>query len=322
MDLYEKYIIELGKKYLFDENYNIIIDDFTKINPDRLEFLYDEFLTIKEKSTSLLSDLQHIEGRFCYDSQRIIYSVKTLEYELDDISKLTPSKINENYVSHLKKLKSLLEGYNFEDYINTIPLDNRDYKFYEFTRIPPKGSLLDYRRKGKVLWELDDKEYWSFLRKLWNNSNGINFSNGFNFYESVKKRKTGNEFFMTYDERIEFEKLPEEITIYRGYVDRFNPKEISHSIQEENEFSKKWKEIYKNSIIRIEENGGFSYTLSKTIGLKYVEKYKQYNRIDEYGYICESKLFEITIPKKFVLGLLNHNQEQEIVIILDYLSYY
>jgi hypothetical protein len=322
MDLFEKYIIKLGKNYLFDENYDIVIYDITKINPNKLDLLYDEFLIVKEKSVLLLSDLQNIKGEFCFDTQRVIYSIKTLEFELKDISKLTPSKINENYVSHLKKLKNLLEEFNFEEYINIIPEEYKTYKFLNFTEIPGK-SILGYNRNFRELWELDDEEYWKFLRKLWNNSIGINFLNGFNYYKSVKNRKTGSEFFMTYDERIEFEKLPEEITIYRGYVDSYDPKEISYSSQNESEFTKKRNEIQKNSIRRIINNGGFSFTLSKTIGLKYVEKYKQYNRINEYGYVCESKLFEITIPKKFVLGLLNHNQEEEIVVILlDHLHYY
>ena len=308
MDLFEKYIIEQGKNYLFDRDFDIIINDFTKVNPENLESLHEEFLTIKEKSSLLLSDLQNIRGRFCFDTQRVIYSTGALEYELDDISKFTPSKINEHYVSHLKKLKKLLENSNYVEYLNSIPKHSRVYKFSEFTRKPKQGSSLGYWRSGKELWELNDEKFWSFLRELWNNSNGINFSNGFNFYKSVIERKTGREFFMTEYERNEFEKLPEEITIYRGYVDRYDPSELRKKIW----LGKRGLEI----------NGGFSFTLSQSIGLKYVERYKQYNRVDEYGYVCESKLFEITIPKKFVLGLLNHKQEQEIVIVLDNLPYY
>lgn len=316
-------------KFEVNENFNgeisIRHNEFIEIN-DIENYSIDEindFFNENKKNIDWVKNINNDLRNSIIKEKNGIISILHNSFELNDVLKYSPTEVNEKFSTHIIKQKDLLENKKYEKYILSLPQSKRLYEFNKLTKKPKLGSILYYETNGKELWELKDNKYWEFLRSLWNSSDvGIRFNNGFDFYELVKNRKSGIEFFMTYDERIEFEKLPDEITIYRGYVDRHNPKEISYSHQNESEFVKKRNEIQKNSIRRILNNGGFSFTLSKTIGLKYVEKYKQYNRIDEYGYVCESKLFEITIPKKYVLGLLNHNQEEEIVIILDNLSYY
>ena len=316
-------------KFEVNENFNgeisIRHNEFIEIN-DIENYSIDEindFFNENKKNIDWVKNINNDLRKSIIKEKNGIISILHNSFELNDVLKYSPTEVNEKFSNHIIKQKDLLENKKYEKYILSLPQSKRLYEFNKLTKKPKLGSILYYETNGKELWELEDNKYWDFLRSLWNSSDkGIGFINGFDFYELVKNRKSGIEFFMTYDERIEFEKLPDEITIYRGYVDRHNPKEISYSHQNESEFVKKRNEIQKNSIRRILNNGGFSFTLSKTIGLKYVEKYKQYNRIDEYGYVCESKLFEITIPKKYVLGLLNHNQEEEIVIVLDNLSYY
>ncbi len=316
-------------KFEVNENFNgeisirhnefIEIIDIEKYSIDEI----NDFFNNNKKNIDWVNNINDELRNSIIKEKNGIISILHNCFELNDILKYSPIEVNEKFSNHLINQKDLLENKKYEKYILSLPQSKRLYEFNKLTKKPKLGSIMFYETNGKELWELEDIKYWEFLRSLWNSSvKGISFINGFDFYELVKNRKSGVEFFMTEDEKIELEKLPEEITIYRGYVDRHNPKEISYSLQNESEFTKKRNEIQKNSIRRIINNGGFSFTLSKTIGLKYVEKYKKYNRIDEYGYVYESKLFEITIPKKYVLGLLNHNQEQEIIIILDYLPYY
>ena len=303
-------------KFEVNENYNgeisIRHNEFIEINDIENYSIVEinDFFNNNKKNIDWVKNINDDLRNFIIKDKNGIISILHNSFELNDVLKYSPYEVNEKFSTHLIKQKDWLENKKYEEYILSLPISKRSNVFNKLTKTPK--NISHYNTKEKEIWELDDRKYWGFLRSFWNSSDkGISFNNGFDFYELVNNRKTGSHFFMTDDERIEFEKLPEEITIYRGFVDSYKLNEKQENYLPTDYLCLNW----------IEFNRGFSFTLSKSIGLEYVEKYKKYNRI-ENGYVYESKLFENKISKKFVLGLLNHNQEQEIVIILDYSHYF
>ena len=114
------------------------------------------------------------------------------------------------------------------------------------------------------------------------------------------------EFFMNEEEREYFNKLPNEFVVYRGFVDRISTiKKVSLSPDIN------WDLLKRNTLCSI----GFSYTLSKEVGYKYVEKYKKYNKENKIeNFIIQSDLFETIVTKEEVFGFINEKKEQEILI--------
>jgi hypothetical protein len=304
MDNKSEYIIKLDKDYLFDESFQIVIEDSKSIPTEKLELLYEEFLKIKETSKLLLTDLKRIRGRFCDKSQRIIYSIKTLEFELDDILKYTSSSINDGYVSHLKNLKYLLKCSDFKGYLDSIPGDSKVYNFLEFTRKPKRGTLLYNYRNGRELWELEDKKYWEFVRFLWKECSENVFSIRHLWLELFTCDRENKQYFMNSEERTFLENLPEEFEVYRGYS---NSKPTEKMKPENLKF---WGFNWFGDM-------GFSYTLSREVGMKYSDKYKIYNRefSDTDYYKMENDLYQGLVKKSDVLFYFNGNNEEEIIIV-------
>jgi hypothetical protein len=298
------YIIELDKIYLFEQSYQIIIDDISDIQGVNLDLLYDEYLKIKDLSNNLLSDLNKIKGRFCKKNKTVIYFIKTFVFEIDDISKLSYGLINEKYVSHLKKLNELLQSSNYKEYIESIPEELRVYTFLKFTKKPPKGSLYYHWRNGKELWELEDKKYWEFVRFLWTNYSESVWSNRQYWLEIFTNSRNEKEYFMNLEERQFLENLPDEFEVFRGYP-RSKPTE---KMKPEN--LRFWEIQWFGDM-------GFSYTLSKDIGLKYLDKYKIYNHKfeDTDYYKIESDLYHGLIKKSDVLFFFNGKEEKEVIIV-------
>ncbi len=304
MDKTNLYIIELDKIYLFEQSYQIIIDDISDIQGVNLDLLYDEYLKIKDLSNNLLSDLNKIKGRFCKKNKTVIYFIKTFVFEIDDISKLSYGLINEKYVSHLKKLNELLQSSNYKEYIESIPEELRVYTFLKFTKKPPKGSLYYHWRNGKELWELEDKKYWEFVRFLWTNYSESVWSNRQYWLEIFTNSRNEKEYFMNLEERQFLENLPDEFEVFRGYP-RSKPTE---KMKPEN--LRFWEIQWFGDM-------GFSYTLSKDIGLKYLDKYKIYNHKfeDTDYYKIESDLYHGLIKKSDVLFFFNGKEEKEVIIV-------
>jgi hypothetical protein len=314
MDSVFDYIIQQDKMYLFDKDYQIIIENYDIFNIEKLKELHEGFLKIKEIECLLLKDLKRIRGEFCEKSSNVIYSIKILEFELIDIAKYSPTSINEKYVSHLNNLKELLENSNYKEYINSIPSYSRVYKFVEFTRKPKKGTLSFHYKNGRELWELDDKNYWEFVRYLWKEYSDNVFSKRHIWYEIFGCERNNRNYFMTHEERLYLDSLPDEIEIYRGYLrdkptDKMEPENL------------KWWEFQSLGDM------GYSYTLSKEVGIKYSEKYKKYNR-DIPGinyYRVENELFHGSVLKSDVLFYFNGKNEEEIILVEEggkYSSFY
>jgi hypothetical protein len=298
------YLIRLDKTYLFDEEYNIIIDESDVINSENIEDLYQEFLKIKEIEIGLINDLKRIRGYYCFKTSKVIYSIQIYEFELNNISKYTSSVINEKYITHLKILKDLLEHSNFEKYLESIPKDLRVYKFIEFTRKPQKSTLLYHWRNGKELWELDDKKFWEYVRFLWTNYSDDVSSNRQYWLELFTNTRNYKEYFMNLEERQFLENLPDEFEVFRGYS-RSKPSE-KMKLENLGFWDKQWF-----------GDMGFSYTLSKDIGMKYSDKYKIYNReFDDTNYYkMENDLYHGLIKKSDVLFYFNGRKENEIIIV-------
>jgi hypothetical protein len=227
------------------------------------------------------------------DDKNNISSIKHPEFELYDVSKYSSDEINELYL----KQKELLENYitlgRFKDYIMSIPVRSRVWKFHYFTNIKSNQNRKDY-------WNINDIEYWKFLRILWlDNSKNISQLSHI-WYELLRSKRLEREFFMNQDERTFFQNLPNQFVVYRGYMGR---KYISDL---DNPFSKCFG---PDEII---DGMGYSYTLSKEIGLKYYKKYEKYNSIKSDYQNC---LFEGIISKEEVLGYINEKNEEEIIII-------
>lgn len=316
MDVLNKYVNKkIGENYhfLFEEIYGIIIDDINIIKIDLLEALYLEFLKIEEKKSLLLEDLRNVRGKYCFESSKVIYSIKCYEFELNDISKYSSNTINEKYLNHLKCLKGLLENSNYKEYIESIPNNLRSYKFEKFTGLPKKGSLLYYYRNGKALWDIEDRKYWEYLRKLWNENLGADFT--LDWYKLFVCNRIKAEYFMTEEERTYFEALPEKIIIYKGCL-----------------YPKPTKKHPKGSkVINLNapnlNNLGFLYTLSKEIGMSQVEDLKKLNEDEDIMFqkgkywFRESELFEKEVFKKDIFAYINHNKKFEILIFNESMAW-
>lgn len=310
MDGIDKYLIRLDKNYLFDEEYQIVIDDVDLVDLNNIEDLFQEFLKIKEKESSLLKELKKIRGHYCDKTSKVIYSILIYEFELNDISKFSSSSINEKYISHVKELKKLLENSNYKTYLDSIPKRYRVYKFIEFTRKPKKGSLLYHYRNGNELWVLDDKKYWEFVRFLWTEYSENVFIGRQYWFELFTSNRNNKEFFMNEGERLFLENLPDEFEVFRGYsrskpTEKMNPENL-----------KFWNNQWFGDM-------GYSYSLSKEIGLKYSEKYKIYNKefSDSDYYKNENDLFEGVVKKSDVLFYYNGKNEEEIIIVKEHGHY-
>jgi hypothetical protein len=225
-----------------------------------------------------------------------ISSIKHPEFELFDISKYTSDEINELYLKQNELLENYITLGSFKDYIMSIPDRSRVWKFHNFTNIKSNQKRKDY-------WNIDDKEYWNFLRFLW-----IEYSNdvkriGHIWTDLLRSKRTNKEYFMNEEERTFFENLPNEIVVYRGYMGR------KYTSNLDDPFSKCFG---PDETI---DGMGYSYSLSKEIGLKYYKKYEKFNSIDS-GY--QNSLFEGNVSKKDVLGYINEKKEEEIITIPEF----
>jgi hypothetical protein len=115
------------------------------------------------------------------------------------------------------KLQATEEALNKKEYATYIFLHERPYRLEAF---------LEVERK------LDDEQYWELLGDIWTDSENI-WQNKIIWGALLTSDRPKREFFMNEDERAEFEKLPENLTIYRGYQPRKNKVGYSYTISKD-----------------------------------------------------------------------------------------
>jgi hypothetical protein len=77
--------------------------------------------------------------------------------------------------------------------------------------------------------KLTDKEYWEELGQIWIDSENI-WQNQKLWTDYLKSKRSDREYFMDEADREEFNRLPEELTIYRGYTKGKNENGYSYTL--------------------------------------------------------------------------------------------
>jgi hypothetical protein len=117
----------------------------------------------------------------------------------------------------LEERKKLSEDYLKEkDFSSYVFVHERPYRLWAFIKIKDK---------------LDDKSYWELLSDIWIDSENI-YQNQQTWKLLLKSKRSNKEFFMDKKERKSFNKLQEEITVYRGH-DGKNEKGFSYTLSKE-----------------------------------------------------------------------------------------
>lgn len=311
----QKTYIDLLLKHDSKLNFKVVVDDDGKTSIHHSQFIeikdienysigeINDFFDSQKKNIDWVKNIDDEIRNFIIKDKNGIISILHNSFELLDVLKYSPFEINDKFTTHLLKQKEWLDKKKYKKYVLSFPLSKRMRVFDKLTEKPKKITISYKNIQEKEIWELSDIKYWEFLRFLYNEysePDGVLYE----IFLPNTDRKY-KEFFMTYEERMFFNNLPDEFFIYRGFVRRQikkNKQEITPEIDD----------IYSIGLY-IDK----SYTLSKEIGIKYFEKYKIYNGVDDFGYINESKLSKYKVKKEIVFGYLNHNNEQEILIIYE-----
>ncbi len=286
--------------FTITHNKFIEIYDIEKYTIDEIKELFE----VHKKQIDWFKNINSELLNRVYKNEKGKLSILHKYFELEDVLEYSYQEINEKFSSQIENQNKWIENKEYEKYLLSIPKSYRLYVFRENTEFPQKGNI--NLMKGKDKWRLDDKKYWELLRFLWlENSEKIRPSRN-EWYRLFSCNRENKEFFMNEEEREYFNILPNEFVVYRGFVDRISTiKKVSLSPDIN------WDLLKRNTLSSI----GFSYTLSKEVGYKYVEKYKKYNKENKIeNFIIQSDLFETIVTKEEVFGFINEKKEQEILI--------
>ena len=284
--------------FTITHNKFIEIYDIEKYTIDEIKELFE----VHKKQIDWFKNINSELLNRVYKNEKGKLSILHKYFELEDVLEYSYQEINEKFSSQIENQNKWIENKEYEKYLLSLPKSYRLYVFRENTELPQKDNI--NLMKGKDKWRLDDKKYWELLRFLWlENSEKIRPSRN-EWYRLFSCNRENKEFFMNEEEREYFNILPNEFVVYRGFVDRISTiKKVSLSPDIN------WDLLKRNTLSSI----GFSYTLSKEVGYKYVEKYKKYNKEIE-NFIVQSDLFETIVTKEEVFGFINEKKEQEILI--------
>jgi hypothetical protein len=122
-------------------------------------------------------------------------------------------RMNQYYEWKTSAVQEALERKEYDTYVF---LHERPYRLEAFTEIERY---------------LKDEHYWKLLGEVWVDSENI-WQNKVAWGYLLMSDRSGKENFMNEDERAEFEKLPDEFTIYRGYQPRKNKTGFSYTTDE------------------------------------------------------------------------------------------
>ena len=159
-----------------------------------------------------------------------------------------------------EKQKALSEAKKEGDFSAYVFLYERPYRVNAFDRIAEKMGDVAYHELLSSIWT-DSENIWQ-VKALWK--------------KLLKAREKSKSLFMDKKERRVFDKLPEVLTVYRGYTNGKN-------------------------------KDGFSYTLSK-------EKAKWFS--ERFSHKGAGAVLTRTIEKSKVFAYVDGRGEQEIIIIV------
>lgn len=119
--------------------------------------------------------------------------------------------LNKQYEQKTKRSTILLEKGNYEGYVF---MHERPWRFQAFQ---------------KVFAKLNDQQYWELLNSLWTDSENI-WQNKTGWKMFFRARYGSRHLFMSKEDKKVFDKLPDEITIYRGYTKGRNKSGYSYTL--------------------------------------------------------------------------------------------
>lgn len=123
--------------------------------------------------------------------------------------------LNSQYVKKKEYVRNLFERGKYESYIY---VHEKPYQLNAFLECE---SFLN-----------DNARYWEILRFIWTQSENT-WQNKQIWKLMFKSRWDSRQLFMTDSDKNTFEKLPDELKVYRGYVPKRNKNGISHTLDKE-----------------------------------------------------------------------------------------
>jgi hypothetical protein len=171
------------------------------------------FRTAEEIFNTINEDLHPDIVPFVYEDPRLGTTIKhPLVFSIMHHSSRN-AWVNESYKVKTEACKEALKAKKFASYIF---LHERPYRFDAFVR---------------VMHLMKDKEYWELLADAWVDSENL-WQNLPQWKKLLKSTRKGREFFMTPEEREFLKKLPDTVTVYRGYQPGKNKSGLSYTLDE------------------------------------------------------------------------------------------
>lgn len=177
------------------------------------------------------------------------------------------------YSPHLNKMAN--KQYEFKKNKLNQSIEKKDWDSYIFMHERP------YRLEAfqAIEDQLSDQEYWSTLQSVFVDSENIN-QNYYDWENLFYSERNGKEHFMSEDSKIAFDKLPEELIIYRGFVNEDGEK-------------------------------SFSWSLDLERATWFANRFNS----DEESYVAKA-----TVNKKDIIGYIVDRSEEEIVVLPENLN--
>lgn len=174
----------------------------------------DSFLGPAEELHPDLKPWMMTEGKIPMLKHPLVYSILH-----------TPELNNWTNRFYQQKLKQIEEAKTKGDWEHFIWLHERPWRMPAFK---------------KVVEHMSDKQYWDSLHGIWIDSENI-WQHKADWIRFLSSRRPGS--FMDEEDRAEFEKLPEEFSIYRGYQKGRNFDGLSYTLEEDRAkwFSKRFE---------------------------------------------------------------------------------
>lgn len=136
-----------------------------------------------------------------------------LKYELSCVPELY-AFINLTF----EKKKQALDEYKAQkNWAQIVWLHERPYRLEAF---------------GRIVEHLSDEQYWQLLSEIYTDSENI-WQNRQDWNRFLSSKRKHSELFMSESERAFLKSLPEQVTVYRGYVHGKNKRSISHTLSKE-----------------------------------------------------------------------------------------
>jgi hypothetical protein len=202
-----------------------------------LEESLGDILNRKEELCEELKPYFENNGKFDLIRHPLVYSVPHNEVQ--------NALVNKQYEVKSKEADKLL---NNKEYASYIFLHEKPFRMNAFIEVKDK---------------LSDEQYWSMALSVWTNSENI-WQNKKTWKELLtdKKRIATKTLFMSYDDLKEFNDLPKEFTVYRGYHEGINEVGYSYTLDEETakRFTKGHKKIGKVLSRVVSKDKIFAYT--------------------------------------------------------------